>query len=306
MIRQFLTSYTALYDPTATPAIQVLQAMTLGTGRELSSEIQNMFRNSGLYHVLVVSGIHIGIVAGVLHYLLRTCYVPLHYRILGIIPVLVVYAGLSGFQFPTLRAVMMASLFYFSFTCNRVADGLYSLGAAVTLLILIFPDAMFEVSFQMTVAATASILMSYQCCLRTRWWETLQQIRMLIRIPLMSILVTCSAMLGIVPLMIYHFQRFSPYSVISNLAAFFFITPLLPFTLLLEFLSLIVPWKFLYPVFSLTILLGRWLIWIAGLFPPFPILFPRLRPLALWIYYSMIFGGMLLFLRRKADPVHTP
>ena len=303
-IVDFFAGYAADH-PATIPTLQVLQAMTLGTSRQLSPEIQDVFRHSGLYHLLVVSGIHIGIVAGVLHYVLRVCYVPLRYRILGILPFLLVYAGLSGFQFPVLRAVIMAAVLYASVTLNRVADAVYSLGFAAMILVLMSPDAMFDLSFQMTIAATAAILVFHRCCMRLPWWRLLQKSSLFIRIPVTSMLVSCGAMLGIAPLMIYHFQRLSPYSIISNLAAFLLVTPLLPLTLFTESLSLILPWNVVFPVFSLAVLLGNGLIWLAGRFPPFPLLFPQFRPLALWIYYIGVFGGMMLFLRKKASIINV-
>jgi competence protein ComEC len=219
-----------------------------------------------------------------------------------IVPGLVIYAGLSGFQFPVLRAVIMATVLYLSITCNRVADSLYSLGFAATILMLIFPDAVFEASFQMTVTATASILGLYQWCMGTRWWKLLQKSPGIFRIPLTTLFVTCGAMLGIAPLMLYYFQQLSPYSFISNLVAFVVITPLLPFTLIMELLSLALPWNLLYPIFTLNVWLGRKLIWVATLFPPLPLTFPRPHLSLVWIYYIMLLGGMVLFLHKRPFP----
>jgi competence protein ComEC len=298
-ILEFFASYASAYDPQAVPVLQVLQAMTLGTSRELSPDIKYVFRNSGLYHILVVSGIHIGIVAGILHYAAHLVQIPARYRIFAILPGLVIYAGLSGFQFPVLRAVIMATVLYLSITCNRVADSLYSLSFAATILVLIFPEAIFEASFQMTVTATASILGLYQCCMQARWWKWLQKNPIIIRIPLTTLFVTCGAMLGIAPLMLYYFQQLSPYSLVSNIAVFIFITPLLPFTLGLELLSLVLPWNVLYPLFSINVWLGYSVIWIAKVFPPIPSLLPRPPLSIMWFYYIGVFGGMLLFLRQK-------
>lgn len=305
-IQDFLIGYTSTYDTRTAMSIKVLQAMTLGTSRELSSETKDIFRNSGLYHVLVVSGIHVGIVAGALHYLLQLFGVPRRYRIIGVLPALLLYAGLSGFQFPVLRAVIMAAVLYFSITFNRVTDALYSLCFAAMVLIMIFPDAMFGVSFQMTVVATAAILGLYRCCIRAAWWNRLQQSARIIKIPLISIFITSSAMLGIAPLMLYYFQQLSPYSFISNIAAFVFITPLLPFTLAMELLSLVLPWNVLYPIFWLNVWLGQCLIWVAILFPPLPLTFPRPHLSLVWIYYVGLFGGMMLFLHRSARRADPP
>jgi hypothetical protein len=84
------------------------------------------------------------------------------------------------------------------------------------------------------------------------------------------------------------------------------ITPLLPFTLVMELLSLALPWNILYPIFSLNVWLGHKLIWVATLFPPLPLTFPRPHLSLVWIYYISLLGGMMLFLHRKARRTGPP
>jgi competence protein ComEC len=303
-IQAFFARYAA-QRPAAVPALQILQAMTLGTSRELPPDIRDAFRQAGVYHLLVVSGMHVGIVTAVLHAVLSLGGVPLRYRIIGLIPALAVYAALSGFQYPVLRAALTAIVLYAAVTLNRVADAVYSLGFTAVALALLSPQALFEASFQMTMAATAAILVFYRCWSLTAWGRLAHAGPRVLRIAIASLLVSCGAMLGIAPLLIYYYRELSPYSLLSNLVASAFVAVLLPLTLLIEVLAVCAPWDVAFTLLPLAVGLADSLIWFARLFPPFSLRFPQFRPMTVWVYYLAVFGGMACFLRRQPAPSRT-
>jgi competence protein ComEC len=270
----------------------VIKAMALGSNRQLSAEVKEKFRRSGMYHFLVISGVHIGILVWVLHQILHILHIPLRYRSFFLAVILLLYAGLTGLHFPVLRAVIMALVLYFSITCNRISDPLYGLAFSVCIILFIFPTALFEVSFQLTVAATTSILFLYRFLQHFPWWERCSQLPYLIRLPLMTLLMTTGAMIGISPLLIFYFQQLYPYSLISNLIALPVISLLLPFSLFSSTLSLFLPWNLIYPLLSINVLLAKWLLFLARLFPEFDIILPQPTPLMLVIYYVSVYCGL--------------
>ncbi len=296
-MQQFLDAYTRrrIMEPGVSPgnivhAIQVIQAMTLGKSRQLDQEIKAMFRQAGMYHLLVISGVHIGILAWGGHKILNFLRVPLQYRSIVLSLILVVYAGVTGFQFPVLRAVIMATVFYLSITCNRIADPVYSLLFTIWLILFLFPNSLFEVSFQLTVAATASILLFFRFLQGMQWTNRLHTLPAKWRLPLISLLATTGAMIGVAPLLVYYFGELSPYSFISNPAALPLISLLLPSCLLANLLSLIIPsWTLLDPLISLNVWLTGWLIHLSGIFPAFAIRIPRPSGLLILIYYAILF-----------------
>lgn len=297
-ILRFFARYAAGH-PEAAPTLQVLQAMTLGTGRQLPAELLDRFRNAGLYHLLVVSGIHVGIVAAALHAVLRYGGVPARYRLWVVMPVLLIFAGFCGFQLPVLRAVIMACVLYAGVVLHRMADGLYSLAFSAAVLVWLWPGALFEASFQMTMMATASILMSYGCWSRSAWGGTILRWPAILRIPVTGVLMSGSALLGIAPLMLSYFQQVSPYSIISTLAAMPIMLALLPAALLLEACALILPWNWLWPGLAAAVALGDALVALAGVFPPVLLTVRQLRPEVVWLYYAGLFGGLALIRRRQ-------
>ncbi|MBD3304872.1 DUF4131 domain-containing protein [candidate division KSB3 bacterium] len=277
--------------PPADQAIQVIKAMTLGEKRALSPSVRDTFRNAGMYHFLVVSGIHIGIIAWVAHYLLHWLGVPLRYRIGGLALVILAYAGLTGFHFPVLRATIMALTLYASLTCNRIPDPLYSLAFTAAVILFLFPVSLFEVSFQLTVAATASILLLFRLFKEQSWLDRLSQLPWFLRIPAMSLIATSGAMIGVSPLMSYYFGGFYPYSFLSNPLSLPLISLLLPSSLLLNFVSLVFPyWDLLSPLISVNVVLTRGFIALASSFPQVDVAIPRPAPWSLLLYYSAVVG----------------
>lgn len=291
-IIRVLDTYSLTHSQDSAEAIQVIKAMTLGMSRELSAEVKEQFRRSGMYHFLIISGVHIGIMVWVFHQILHLLHVPLRYRSFFLTAILLLYAGLTGFHFPVLRATIMAVVLYFSITCNRIPDPLYSLAFSVGIILVIFPTALFEVSFQLTVAATTSILFLYRFLKHFTWWERFFQFPDIIRLPLITLLMTTGAMLGISPLLVFYFQQFYPYSLVSNLVALPVISLLLPFSLFSSILSLFLPWNLMYPLLSINVFLAKWLLFLTNLFPEFDVTLPRPTPIMLGFYYVAVYCGL--------------
>jgi competence protein ComEC len=295
----FLDQYLARGHQNAAEAIQVTKAMALGTSRELSPRVKEIFRNSGLYHQLVVSGIHIGILVWVFHQIFQIVRIPLRYRSLILAIILPLYAGLTGFYFPVLRSVITALALYFAITWNRIADPLYGLAFSVGLILFMTPTALFDISFQLTIGATAGILLLIKFLKQFTFWERFSQLPYLIQSLPMTMLMTVGAMIGVSPLTIFYFQRFYPYSFVSNLLVLPVITLFLPLSVFTAFLSLVLPLKIVYPLLSATVILAKWLIALAGLFPKWDVVIPRPTPLMIMIYYIAVYCGLNFYRKKK-------
>ena len=285
-------------------AIQVIQAMTLGTGYVLTDDIRQTFRNSGLYHILVISGINIVIVAWVGHVLLNLAGLPFRYRSAVIGGLLIAYAGMTGFQYPVLRSVIMSIVFYASVFCNRMADSLYSLCFAIGLIAFIFPNALFEVSFLLTVAATAFILLVFRWMAAQTWDERIQALPYLAREAISSLVSTVAAMLGVSPLMLYYFGQPSLFSLISTPLSLPLVTVLLPFSLFICVAALLpqAVWPILLPLFTADVFLAQSLIRFSALFPAVNIAVPRPSPFLLVGYYALMVWFFTRTRRHKKKP----
>ncbi len=138
-------------------AIGMLEAVLIGDSTKLQKVWTEHFRRTGTFHALVISGMHISVLAITLLFLLRLCFV-------GEMPALVitaasawVYALVSGWSAPVVRAAGGFTLYliarYF-FRRGRVMNLL----AAVGIGYLIYdPGQMFESSFQLSFLSVAAI-----------------------------------------------------------------------------------------------------------------------------------------------------
>ena len=136
--------------------VEILKGMLLGKRGEIEEATIVAFRNSGSLHILAVSGLHVGLIAGVFF----LCFSRLPTKITCVLTILAVilYAGIIGFRPSVLRASTMVILFLFGSIIDRDVDRFNLLAVAALLLLLINPAQLWDVGFQLSFAAVASIL----------------------------------------------------------------------------------------------------------------------------------------------------
>lgn len=137
----------------------LLAALCLGEKRAVSAETTAAFRYSGLSHLLVVSGLHLSLLMVSLRALLRRVGVGYRTASAAVLPLIWVFAGLVGGSPSVLRAAVMGSLWLISFTVYRRYNGLNAWGLAAAVLLAADPYRLLSVSFQLSFAATAGVLL---------------------------------------------------------------------------------------------------------------------------------------------------
>lgn len=150
----------------------VAAAMTVGETGPIPEDVKNMLRDSGLAHMLAIAGLHLGIVAGIVFFnvrLLLTLYPPWALRLpikkiaaLCALVVAFIYLSLAGYPVPAQRAFIMVSFFFAAIVIDRRGISLRTLAIAAMLILLIFPEAMFGASFQLSFAATLAIIALFE------------------------------------------------------------------------------------------------------------------------------------------------
>jgi competence protein ComEC len=193
----------------------ILQAMILGSKTSLTPELQENFRLSGLYHLLVVSGGNIGILAGFLFIVFKFFKILSRPLLLGVIGSVFLYAFLAGFEPPMIRASIMTSIFLLATLFDRDAEPFYSLATSAMLLLFLDPFSLFEASFQLTMTATLAILYAYQLVSfkKESVWKKVQAFFLGI------LLSTTFAEVSTAPLIIYYFNHLYPYGLLANIPA---------------------------------------------------------------------------------------
>ncbi|KAA6334913.1 hypothetical protein EZS27_016805 [termite gut metagenome] len=201
----------------------VLSALTVGYKEELSEEIRKSYSVSGASHVLALSGLHIGLLYGLLLFFLKrrpfnTVGVKI-FRIAIILTTLWGFAFVTGLSPSVVRSVLMFSLFAFSEFKTGKYISMNTLAAAALLMLLYNPCWIFDVGFQLSFCAVAAILLIYSPLYRM--WKVNNRI---IRYFWGIVTVSLAAQTGVTPLILLYFSRFSTYFLLTNLFVIVLVT----------------------------------------------------------------------------------
>ena len=194
--------------------LALLTALTVGEKEELSEEIREVYSASGASHVLAISGLHIGL----LYAILWMFFIPWRKnRKLKVVSVFIVigvlwaFAALTGFPISVVRSVIMFSLIGVSNLLQEKPHTLNTLSTAAFLMLLFRPLWLFEVGFQMSFAAVASIVVLHPK-LSSLWEVNHRALRWICDLLSVSI----AAQIGVAPIVAFYFHRFSVYFLLTN------------------------------------------------------------------------------------------
>src|ERR1035437_6838412 len=139
--------------PGGTYQAGMMQAVLIGESYQLQRAWTEQYRSTGTFHMIVISGTHVAVLAAFLLFMLRICFVPESLALFTTVLAAWLYALVTGVQAPCVRAAAGLTLFmiagYF-FRRRRIMN----LVAAVALgFLLLDPEQLFEASFQLTFLA---------------------------------------------------------------------------------------------------------------------------------------------------------
>ena len=135
----------------------MLNAMLFGDRSRLTREMRAGFQRTGSFHLFVVSGMHVALLAGLLFWLARRLGMRKSLATLLTLTLISAYALLTGFGVPVQRALLMTAVFLIASLLSRERNRLNALGAAALAVLIWSPAALFEASFQMTFLAILAI-----------------------------------------------------------------------------------------------------------------------------------------------------
>jgi competence protein ComEC len=195
--------------------LALLKGLILGERSDLPHETIDAFADTGTVHILAVSGFNVGLVILVFFLLFRALGLSPTLANLLLIPLLVLYAGLTDFTPSVVRATIMALVFIIGFLLERDSLPINSLGVAALLVLLLWPQALFELSFQLSFAATFGIVF-----LAPKLYNLLTDAFRKSRLAkwvVLPLIVSLSATMFSTPLILQSFHRLSLVSPLANL-----------------------------------------------------------------------------------------
>lgn len=194
----------------------VLTALTVGYKDELSESIRESFSVSGASHVLALSGLHIGFLYILLFFLLKR--IPgssigvRAFRVATIVILLWGFAFLTGLSPSVVRSVIMFSLIGLSQFSTERSVSINTLFVAAIGMLIYNPSWLYDVGFQLSFVAVASILFIQP------WLYTKITVRNRVLDKLWGITtVSIAAQVGTAPLVLFYFSRFSVHFLLTNI-----------------------------------------------------------------------------------------
>lgn len=216
----------------------LLAALTLGDKSQLHEDTRSLFSSSGTSHVLALSGLHLSILFGVCQLLVVGRLRRNSHRLaasLAVVAALWLFVLLTGAPLSLQRAACMLTLLQLGQLASRHSGGsLNHLSLAVIVLLAYSPLALFDVGFQLSVVAVASIVLGHtyfwhrfplplffpswhHAGLGSRVFEPVWKAFRRVVWPFVT--VSLSAQAGTAPWVAYYFHQLNPYALAANFVA---------------------------------------------------------------------------------------
>nr|WP_321456928.1 ComEC/Rec2 family competence protein [uncultured Cohaesibacter sp.] len=221
-------------------AAGLIVALAVGKRDYLSDDVETALRHSGLAHILAISGLHMALVAmsvfwGVRGILALLPQLALRYSIKqwaagAALFCAAAYLALSGASVATMRAFCMTAIFLVAILLKRPAVTMHNLALVFIFLIIIQPYGVIEAGMQMSFAATAALIASYDRLTGGRLRKMALDGHPGQNLPVAALITTTKwifgigltsfiASLAVLPFSVFHFQQMAPYGLLTNLLA---------------------------------------------------------------------------------------
>ena len=217
-------------------AYAVVAAMALGDKSALTQELKDVYSITGASHILALSGLHLGIIYGLLMFLSgRRKLFTIHFSLFTIICIWG-FVFLVGMSTSVMRSAVMLSVYALLSLGHRDRMSVNTLAFTAIVMLMISPMSLFDVGFQMSYMAVFSILLFTPLMESVFTAEYLMSHRV-VRWLWGMVTVSLSAQVGTAPLIAYYFGRFSCYFLLTN----FVVIPAAMLILYLSLVTLLVP-----------------------------------------------------------------
>ncbi len=232
--------------------VALLRALLLGYRSDLRGEMRDLFAAVGTLHIFAISGLHVGIFASLIIFVLAVLTIPRTHWVLFLAPVLIAYTFATGGRSSAVRACVMAIIYFAAPLFWRKGDALSALALAALLIVSVRPDQIYSIGFIYSFTVALGLILLYPVIhsllagiireggmLFSRqdpsagagplfWEKDAMQVqpepvhrpRMRAAIHSVASLATLSwaAWLASVPLTAFFFGRFSPIALVGNIA----------------------------------------------------------------------------------------
>ena len=273
----------------------IMKAILLGDRSAIAKPVRALFVQTGTAHILAISGLHIGVVVGLLLLSAKLIPVGRKWQLLGVIAFLAFYAFLTGGRPSVIRATIMTSVFLASFIVEKERDIFNTLFLAAMIILIYNPLNFFDIGFQLSFVCVLSIILLNIRSKRTRVKRPLSKNLIasdrFTELAAQSITVSSAIWVGVAGFIAYYFNIITPVTIFANLV----IVPLISVIVTLGFGLLIIgtvlpSWAFMFAT-CLKVVLNA-MVGIIFLFDKVPFAYIYIRNVTIWhvvAYYIILF-----------------
>jgi len=193
----------------------VAEALLIGYRNDLDKDLVQAYSNTGVVHIIAISGLHLGMIYGVLVWLLKPFKKARWIRWvrpLIILSVLWIFTFLAGGVPSILRSAVMFSFIVLGETINRKSSIYNTLASSAFVMLCINPYYLFDIGFQLSYAAVVSIVtfakpIQNWFFLKNKLLDSIWNLTS----------ITLAAQVLTVPIIFYSFHQFPLLFVITNI-----------------------------------------------------------------------------------------
>jgi len=286
----------------SSPQVDLGVGLLLGVKQALGDELETAFRQTGIIHIVVLSGYNVMLVVGFFWWI-SAWFLPIRGRIVFGLVGITLFALLVGLSATVMRASIMAAILLIGKWMGRLYDVLRALLFAAAIMVLINPYILlYDIGFQLSFMATLGLVLllpQFESTLATH--SSALKLRDLF----MATLVT---QIFVLPLLMYHIGEVSIVSVAVNML----VLPVVPVAMMLTFVAGLVSLVWV-PLGALLGLLAQlpltYIVVIAQWFVSLPFAAITIPPISIWTMVMMYIAPTVLFAvwkRRTAEPSLDP
>ena len=210
----------------------IATALVTGERGGISQETNDAFRNSGLFHILSISGLHMVVMAGAVFFAVRLGLAALpglalrhpikKWAAIAAALAALAYLLLSGSAVATLRSYVMISVMFLAVLLDRPALAMRNVAISALVILALYPESLLDIGFQMSFAAVVALVAVYEEVARRAEARGRAEPGLLLK-PLLLFggiaLTTVVAGLSVAPFAAYHFHTSQQFALIANLIA---------------------------------------------------------------------------------------
>ena len=237
-------------------AAGLIEAMTIGLREGLDLDLKDAFRRSGAAHLLAISGLHVGFIAAFFFFFLQGLLrrfpprvfplrpfvlTPSKLASLGVIPLVILFALLSGARISTVRATIMIVAYLLTRLLERPGSAIHSVLLAALIILLAEPGFIWDVGFQLSFVAVSAIILAADRLprpeARLRIWEKAWWLARAHQLAIIQLVVTAA----ITPLTALHFHQAHPIGLVVNFLLIPVASLLVPLSFVTSALAVVLP-----------------------------------------------------------------